>query len=85
MRWASPGKDRWDMAASEELRNNQKLPLEDDADTEVDLTSAHVHAYEPGAEADLSVAVMQALKTLTEGYERRGSAPSSGTRVRSRP
>ncbi len=67
------------MAASEELRQDQTLSPVDDADTEVDLTSADLQAFEPG---DSRVAVMQALKALTRGYER--SSPPSGPRARSR-
>ncbi|RYZ01624.1 MAG: hypothetical protein EOO73_34910 [Myxococcales bacterium] len=65
------------MAASDELRSDQELPLADEADTEVDLEPSHVRAFTPRPEADLSVAVMQALKTLTQGYQ-----PSSGSRSR---
>ena len=77
MHWASPGKRaRWDMAARDELRNDQKLPLaeEAEADTEVDLEPSHVRAFTPRSQVDLSVAVMQALRTLTAGYDPSPSA-----------
>lgn len=70
MRWAPPGKARWDMSSSDELRKDLLLPLvEPDADTEVDLAPSHVHVFTPPSGADLSVTVMAALKMLTDGYE----------------
>ena len=57
------------MSLGDELQGEQKLPLADDADTEVDLEPSQVRASTPRPEVDLSVTVMQALRTLTQGYE----------------
>jgi hypothetical protein len=71
------------MATTEDVLKNQALPTLDEADTEVDATGGRaLHAL---ADGSVTAQVMQALKLLTESYERERRGVRSGTRLRSRP